>query len=387
MRRGNLQLLVATVLLVAATTMVTSPAGADQTRDDQWHLSSLDVARAHELSQGEGITVAVIDTGVDGNHPDLEGNVVDGVDLVASGNGWEDIAGHGTAMAGLIAAHGHGEGNAEGALGIAPRAKILPIRILTENDSQQSLTHYPLAEAIDEAVRRGADIISISMEAGPGSLEPAKAAIEAGVVVVAASGNRPRDERPDLGADGVVLVGALGPDGVVADISVRGNGLTPLWLTAPGVDIVSTALDHGYRQGTGTSPATAIVSGAVALVWSQNPQLSGADVVDHLVRTSVDKGSPGQDPEYGFGELNVVAALETDRSQTTTTLEDISAGLPPGLEEKLEREAAAKEAEATESAGSDDERSGGLLVGAGAAVLVAVVLAVVLGIKRRRPQP
>src|SRR5262245_34844618 len=94
------------------------PAGADRIRDRQWHVGYLNLARAHELSQGEGITIAVIDTGVDGTHPDLEGNVLPGLDADAvvdggePGDGWNDPDGHGTGMAGLIAAHGHGPGNA-----------------------------------------------------------------------------------------------------------------------------------------------------------------------------------------------------------------------------------------------------------------------------------
>src|SRR2546430_290346 len=110
----------ATVMLAAP------PAAADSIRDRQWHLKYLNIDAAHAVSQGDGVVVAVVDSGVNGNHPDLAGNVLNGVDVSGTGapNGLEDRDGHGTAMAGLIAGHGHGNG--DGVLGIAPHAKIFP---------------------------------------------------------------------------------------------------------------------------------------------------------------------------------------------------------------------------------------------------------------------
>ena len=114
----------ATVLLAAP------PAAADSIRDREWHLNYLNVTAAQVQSQGDGVVVAVVDTGVNGNHPDLAGNVLPGVDVSGAGapNGQQDTDGHGTAMASLIAGHGHGTGNGDGVLGIAPQAKIFPVR-------------------------------------------------------------------------------------------------------------------------------------------------------------------------------------------------------------------------------------------------------------------
>lgn len=373
-------------LVVGAASMGGAPAGADEVRDSQWHVSQLDLARAHELSQGEGITVAVIDTGVDGNHPDLAGNVLEGVDLATGGNGWDDPHGHGTAMAGLIAAHGHGTGNADGAVGVAPRARIIPIRIAEDDGTTSAGTD--LSPAFDAAMDLGVDVISFSFDGDVTSMDNVERAIDAGIVVVAAAGNRPEDSRiTDVAAvEGVVAAGAIGPDGAVANISVRGNDLTPLTLAAPGVDVVSTTPGGNYRGGSGTSPAAAVVSGAVALVWSRYPELSGADVVDHLASTARDAGAPGQDHEYGFGVLDVVAALETPRSQTTTTLEDISRQLPPGLEERMEDEAAAEAADAEASSESNQTGAVGLLLVGIAAVLLTVAIVVVVR-NKRRPSP
>jgi len=301
----------AIVLAAIASLAIGSPALADRIRDGQWHLSFLEISKAHQLSQGEGITVAVIDTGISPEHPDLAGNVLPGLDVVAggAGNGWGDIDGHGSGMAGLVAAHGHGSGNADGALGMAPKAKILPIRIATtEAGGGDSVA---MANAVDGAVQRGAKIISISQRTtADKAYDAVQRAIKAGVLVVASVGNRPREEfiGDPAAWPGVVAVGAVGKDGGVADVSVRGKALV---LTAPGVDITSTSKGNGYRVGTGTSPSTAIVSGVAALVWSKYPNLTSTQVIDHLTATATDKGAAGRDSDYGFGIVNPVKALST----------------------------------------------------------------------------
>src|SRR5262249_38709902 len=119
------------VLTVLVTVVVpVGPVWADGVRDQEWHLGFLRVAEAHRYSQGAGVIVAVVDTGVDATHPDLTGSILPGADVRpgASGNGQTDTDSHGTSMAGLIVAHGHGPGNSAGVLGIAPQAKVLPVR-------------------------------------------------------------------------------------------------------------------------------------------------------------------------------------------------------------------------------------------------------------------
>ncbi|MET7749827.1 type VII secretion-associated serine protease mycosin [Micromonospora sp. NPDC005367] len=283
--------------------------GVDLVRDDQWHLRYLKATEAHQLSQGEGVVVAVPDTGVD-QHPDLRNNLLPGVDIIpgGTGDGREDRDSHGTSMAGLIAAHGRGD--TKGALGIAPQAKILPIL-----DSPPHGRGEPtaLAQGIEYAVAQGADVINISSagSATPRLKQAVRTAIAADIVIVAAVGNRPEDSRVAYPAseDAVIAVGGVTRSGIYAEVSVKGPEID---LVAPAVDIYSTSYDGKYSKGTGTSGATAIVAGAVALIRSKYPYLPAREVVHRLTATAIDKGPPGRDDEYGYGVIDIVAALTAD---------------------------------------------------------------------------
>ncbi|MCN0180386.1 type VII secretion-associated serine protease mycosin [Salinispora arenicola] len=299
-------------LIPLAVAVPTGTPSADQVRDHQWHLSYLDVDSAHRHSQGEGVVVAVPDTGVN-PHPDLRRNLLPGIDLIErSPDGRQDTEGHGTKMAGLIAAHGRSDGS--GALGIAPKAKILPIKaIYDEFDPAIVDEDNYLAVAVERAAASGAKVISISAS-GPFRfrLERAiKAAIAANVVVVAGVGNWPDDTRVTYPAkmEGVIAVGGVDRNGRVADISTRGPEVD---IVAPCVDVYSTSFDSRYRGGTGTSNSTAIVAGAAALVRAKFPDLSAEEVAHRLTATAVDKGPPGHDEQYGHGVVDLVAALTAD---------------------------------------------------------------------------
>jgi type VII secretion-associated serine protease mycosin len=294
---------------LATVMVVAPPAAADSIRDRQWHLRYLNVAEAQELSQGDGVVVAIVDSGVNGNHPDLVGDILPGVDVSGAGapNGLEDRDGHGTGMAGLIAGHGHGNG--DGVLGIAPRVRIFPVRDSVTRD----VAPQALVAGVNAAVQSGAKVISISQAGAstPGLEEAIKSAFAADAVVVAGIGNKPEQVLPALPAaiDGVVAVGALDQDGNVASISVTGPDMV---LTAPGIRIVSTDGIGGYRIADGTSDATAIVAGAAALVRSKYPNLKAPEVIHRLTATATDKGPPGRDSQYGFGVLNIVDALKAN---------------------------------------------------------------------------
>ncbi|MBM0228866.1 type VII secretion-associated serine protease [Micromonospora sicca] len=311
------------------------PGGPTQIRGDQWHLAYLKVAEAHRTSQGEGIAVAVPDTGVD-PHPDLVNNLLIGTDIVSggSGDGHRDRNSHGTSMAGLIAAHGRGEH--VGALGIAPRAKILPIMSsLADNRGEAD----DLAAGIEYATSHGADVISISSAGGSSVrlIQAVDAALAANIIVVAGVGNRPEASSVGYPAsqEGVIAVGGIDRAGNHAAVSVVGPKID---VVAPAVDIYSTSYGGRYSKGSGTSGATAIVAGAAALVRSKYPYLSAHEVSHRLTATAIDKGLPGRDDEYGYGVIDLVAALTADvpplgfesaapsASTTTTAAEPASDG-------------------------------------------------------------
>lgn len=211
-------------------------------------------------------------------------------------------------MAGLIAAHGRA--NDQGALGIAPKAQILPI-LDTPLDGKGDPD--ALASGIEFAIERGADVISISAVAGASvRLQQAlRAAKEANILVIAAAGNWPPDTdvRYPATEEGVIAVGGVDRAGQHAAVSVTGPQID---VVAPAVDIYSTSYDGKYSKGTGTSSATAIVAGAAALIRSKYPYLPAQEVAHRLTATAVDKGPPGRDDEYGYGVIDLVAALTAD---------------------------------------------------------------------------
>ncbi|MEO3817654.1 type VII secretion-associated serine protease mycosin [Plantactinospora sp. B24E8] len=366
----------AAVALLCATAVAVLPATAaqaDQIRDDQWHLRYLKISEAHKTSQGKGVTVAVIDSGVD-PHPDLRNNLLSGIDSYpgGTGKGQADPDGHGTRMAGLIAAHGRPGGR--GALGIAPQANILPIRDSRSPNDQSS---DGMARGIDWAVSHGARVISISTTAGSTTelRESVAAAIQADVVVVAGTGNRGILVGFPAAYEGVVAVAATDRNGNHADFSVTGSKVV---IAAPGEDILSTVPGGRYLSRSGTSSSTAIVAGAAALIRSKYPDLSAKEVVHRLTATADDKGAPGRDEEYGYGVLDIVAALTAD--------------VPPLEGDAQPTGAATPEPTRTSDAAPDGGNASNVfttvaLVGCAAVVLFALLITflIIMLVRRRKP--
>ncbi|MFI7597470.1 type VII secretion-associated serine protease mycosin [Actinoplanes sp. NPDC049681] len=354
--------------LLAAAGLVGStatPAAADSIRDRQWYLKALEVSRAHGLSEGRGVTVAVIDTGVDVRHRDLAGAVLPGLDVYpnAKGDGREDLAGHGTEMAGIIAARGHS--TSDGVLGIAPAAKILPIRAPIDGYASSGY----MREAVAFAKKRGAGVINMSF--GTSDDVPLRDAIRAAqaadIVLVAASGNKDAagDDYPGKYPE-VLTVGATDRNGKVAEFSVTGSQVD---ITAPGVDIATTGIyESGYQLGSGTSQAAALVSGAAALMRAKYPDLSAAEVVHRLTATATDAGAPGRDDSYGYGRLNLLKALTADVPPLATASPSTDRHPAP----------------AKPAAAEQTRRTSPLVFAAGAAVVVLLIGGLVVGLMLRR---
>jgi type VII secretion-associated serine protease mycosin len=304
--RQNTRRLVAASVVLAVVFGSATPARADSVRDKQWYWTPLKVAQAQKISEGGGVTVAVLDSGVDGRHPDLEGAVLPGRQVVQNkpaGN--LDTIGHGTGMAGIIAGRGHGDD--AGVLGIAPRAEIMPIT--PANDT------FFVGQGIRWAAEHGADVIVLAfgIDDGEGLRAAVSEAAAADVVLVGTSGNT-GDRANEVEYPGaypeVLTVGAVDRKNKIAKFSNHGPHVD---LAAPGVDIPAPAPDDKYVTATGTSGAAGIVAGAAALIRAKYPDLPAAAVVQRLTSTAIDRGDQGRDDFYGAGQLDLLAALAAPR--------------------------------------------------------------------------
>ncbi|MDX2847959.1 type VII secretion-associated serine protease mycosin [Actinacidiphila glaucinigra] len=315
----------ATAMTAAALVLLpVVPAHADAVRDADWALDALHAQEAWQRTKGKGVTVAVLDTGVDGTHPDLSGQVLEGKDMVGFGARRGDIAWarHGTGMAGIIAGHGHGPGGSDGVLGIAPEARILPVRVILEDKDPQrkkarTTRGSALADGIRWAADHGADVINLSLGDDSRTAHPeaqeddaVQYALRKGVVVVASAGNGgEQGNRASYPAayPGVIAVAAVDRYGSRAAFSTRRWYAT---VAAPGVDVVIADPNRRYYEGWGTSTASAYVSGAAALVRSAYPRLSPAQVKRLLEDTARSSPAGGRDDAVGHGLVDPAAALK-----------------------------------------------------------------------------
>ena len=308
MVRRQIHVMCAAVAIAVTATFPAAPAQADDIRSSEWHLAYLKVSQAQSITKGAGVVVGVVDSGVY-PHPDLRSNLLKGTDVasVNGGDGQADQEGHGTQMAGLIAGHGNGSGAKNGILGIAPNAKILPVKFTIVADRGGSIQ---LGNGIKWAVEHGAKVVNVSATIGPTpNMDDGIAAASAqDAVVIAGTGNRrlTRVVGYPAAMPGVLAVGAIDRSGKLASFSTTGPETQ---ICAPGVDISAPEPKNKYVKIDGTSPATAIVSGAAALVRAKFPTLSAQEVIHRLTATATDIGKPGRDDECGFGVLNIVKAL------------------------------------------------------------------------------
>jgi subtilisin family serine protease len=305
--------------LLPSVLVADTPAQADQVRERQYWLAQYGIERAWGITQGAGVRIAIIDTGVDGSHPDLQGAVVGGADFsgLGSSDGQTPVGEdrrHGTMVASLAAGRGNGGGN--GVLGSAPAAELLSVSIsfrggLISPDDQ-------VARAVRYAVDNGADVISLSLTRNtrdwPESWDDAFAyAAERDVVVIAAAGNR-GSGTVSVGAPatmpGVLTVGGVTQEGVASD-AASSQGIT-IGVMAPSEGLVGAIPGGGYVSWSGTSGATPIVAGIVALVRSAHPTMNANNVINRVLATATPLTEDIPDSLYGYGLVNAYDAVVAD---------------------------------------------------------------------------
>ncbi len=317
-------------VLAAWCAAAAAPARADTVRDAQlWVLNAVRAPQAWQLTEGQGTTVAVIDSGVNPDVPDLTGSVITGPDLTGvhtpmSNPNWGV---HGTWMASLIAGHGHA-GGGSGIMGIAPRSRVLSIRVVTDRKDpdyaayqheSDSRVQNALAQAIGYAVAKQVSVISMSLGYGEPSAVVRTAlqhALDHGVVVVASSGNsgesvgaRTMGQAPySFPADypGVLGVAAVSRSGAPAGFS---SDNLSVQVAAPGVNVPAQGRDGQYWLVSGTSPACALTAGVAALIKARYPGLAPALVVRAIASSTGNHPPGGYDDKVGFGTVDAAAAL------------------------------------------------------------------------------
>jgi hypothetical protein len=277
----------------------------DPLRPQQWGLTRLRAEATWQQGPAAGVLVAVVDTGVDAGHPDLAGVTAPGVDLIDGGDGRVDPHGHGTHVAGVVAA---AAGNGVGGAGLAQGARIMPVRALSADGGGYG---SDVAKGITWAVDHGARVVNLSLGGDRPSALVTTAiqyALGRGVVVVAAAGNAGGGGDPVLypaATAGVVAVGAADAEGRRPSWSSSGSHLA---VAAPGVGILSTTPGGGYAAWDGTSMAAPFVSASAALLLADEPGLNPAGVRARLMATATDLEAPGHDSLTGAGLVDVVAA-------------------------------------------------------------------------------
>lgn len=267
-----------------------------------WHLPKIGANTAWDHSVGEGVTVAILDTGVDGNHPDLSPHLVAGWNFYDNNATTSDVHGHGTKVAGAAAAVGN---NALGAAGVSWRSHIMPLRV---TDSQGYGYYSLMAQALVWAADRGARVANISFLSVSSSSTVREAAQyfrnKGGIVVVA--GGNTGGELGDPASDAITAVSATDSSDNRTSWSSWGKHID---VAAPGVSIYTTTRGGGYGGFSGTSASSPVTAGIYALMMAANPSLDPASLDRSLFETTLDRGSAGYDLYYGHGRVDAAAAV------------------------------------------------------------------------------
>jgi subtilisin family serine protease len=354
----------------------------------EFWLHDYGIEHAWAISRGQGISVGILDLKVDASHPDLTGKVRAGVRL--QGGDLEDT-GHGTAVAGLLAGHGHGPDGSNGMIGVAPDA-VLISAVNAGSD---------VGAGIVWAVNHGARVISISQANtgdcalgpfGEKQQEDVAYAESRNVVIVAGAGNN--DGLPNSVGCPAAFPGVVAVTGVVKDGSIdkHSSAAGPqVAVAAASATTQQNSTTNGYLAPTsgrgdlqydwfqGTSGATPIVAGVAALIRSRYPHMNAASVINRIIRTATDKGAPGRDDVYGYGIVNAYDALTKNIPDVNENpLGHVAGG------EIASPSSAPTPAKAQPSADSRPSTAVIATVGAAAAAVVITVAIVAIRRDRRR---
>ncbi|MFI0911938.1 type VII secretion-associated serine protease mycosin [Streptomyces abikoensis] len=394
MRRG---IVLSSAAVLFALTAPVPLARADTIRSQQWYLDAMRAEEMWQKTTGSGTTVAVIDSGVDAELPDLHGQVLSGKDFSGlEGDAHSDYDGHGTSMAVLIAGNGKSNGGS-GAFGLAPGVKILPLRVA---NSEVPAAKVPIANSVAAAIRYAADsdakIVNISMG---GNLEneaegeAVKYAISKGKLVFAAVGNT--GDKRNLVEFPAAFPGVVGVAAVDQDIKATAESQhgPQVDLAAPGDNIVFTCKGGtGLCRGHGTSAATALASASAALLWSAHPDWTANQVLRVLINTAGGpKSGEKRSDSIGYGVVRPRIALQNPGDPGPADISPLpelavakpsSPGATGGGRDSAHRQAAEP------AKGSDGllSQRNVLAVGVAAAVVLAAGVSV-LFTRRRRALP
>ncbi len=306
----------------------------DPSFTDAWHLTRIEAPRAWEASTGNGVVIAIVDSGIDGSHPDLSGRLLPGYNVISDNEDTSPVTDHGTAVAGVAAAAGN---NGVGIASIAWNARILPIRITNSADGAAYTSD--VAKAIRWAADNGADVANVSYGVNGSAVVDYAAQYmrsKGGVVVVAAGNAGADGNLPDSSA--LIAVSATNRDDGKASWSSYGSYID---VAAPGENILTTANGGGYVGASGTSFASPAAAGVIALIKSVNPELS-PDQLETVLKQSADDPIGGMDwhPYFGNGRINAARAVElalntkpADRQPPVTAISSPAAGAVKGLQQ------------------------------------------------------
>jgi thermitase len=269
----------------------------------EWHLPKIGAPTAWNTSSGTGVIIAILDSGVDGTHPDLAAQMVPGWNFYNNNNNTADVTGHGTAVAGAAAATTN---NALGVASVAGGAKIMPIRI---SDTSGNALWSSIAQAITWAADHGARVVNFSysgISANSSTVQTAASYLRSkgGTLYIAAGNTGTNDSTAPSSV--ITVVSATDQNDNLASFSTYGSFVD---IAAPGVSIISTQKGGGYCSCGGTSLATAIVSATAALVLARRPDFGAAQVDSTLKASATDLAPAGTDKYFGAGRVNAAAAV------------------------------------------------------------------------------